>query len=55
MAYVISLTLKLITTQYSLPIILIIIYTNSYSFYEYLVKVGITKEKRLMIDLMALR
>ena len=29
--------------------------TNSFSLYEYLVKLGTTKEKRLMIDIMALR
>ena len=33
----------------------IIICTDSYSLYECLVKLGTTKEKRLMIDIMALR
>jgi hypothetical protein len=51
--FVISLTLKLITKQLRLLKILIIIYINSYSFYEYLVKLGTTKEKHLMIDIIA--
>jgi hypothetical protein len=32
-----------------------IIYTDSYSLYKYLVKLRTIKEKRLMIDIMALR
>ena len=32
-----------------------IVCTDSYSLYECLVKLGTTKEKRLMIDIMALR
>jgi hypothetical protein len=54
-AFVIGSTLKLITEQLGLPKIPIIVCTNSYSLYEYLVKLGTTKEKRLMIDIMALR
>jgi hypothetical protein len=52
--FIISLTLKLITKQLGLPKIPTIVCTNSYSLYEYLVKLGTTKEKRLMIDIMAL-
>jgi hypothetical protein len=54
-AYTISSTLKLITIQLELLDIVIIIYTNSYSFYECLVKLGTTKEKRLMINIIALQ
>jgi hypothetical protein len=53
--YAISLTLKLIITQFELPDIVIIVCTDLYSFYEYLVKLGTTKEKRLMIDIIVLR
>jgi hypothetical protein len=53
--YAISLILKLITIQLELPDIVTIVYTDLYSFYEYLVKLRTTKEKRLMIDIIALR
>jgi hypothetical protein len=33
----------------------VVLYTDSFSLYEYLVKLGTTKEKRLIIDIMALR
>jgi hypothetical protein len=33
----------------------IIVYTDFYSLYECLVKLGIIKEKRLIIDIMAIR
>jgi hypothetical protein len=36
-------------------VVLIIVYTNSYFLYEYLIKLGITKEKYLMIDIIAIR
>jgi hypothetical protein len=49
--YAISSILKLITTQLELPDIVIIVYTDSYSFYKYLVKPGTTKEKYLIIDI----
>ncbi|KAI1001022.1 hypothetical protein K3495_g7180 [Podosphaera aphanis] len=54
-AYAISTTLKMITDQLKLPLIPTIVCTDSYSLYECLVKLGTTKEKRLMIDIMALR
>ena len=54
MAYAISTTLKMITHQLNFPAIPTIICTDSYSLYECLVKLGTTKEKRLMIDIMAL-
>lgn len=48
-------TLKLITERMNLPPIPLVICTDSYSLYECLVKLGTTKEKRLMIDIMSLR
>jgi hypothetical protein len=33
----------------------LIIYTNSKSLYNYLVKLGITQEKRLIIDVISIR
>jgi hypothetical protein len=53
--YVISSTLKLITTQLELLDIVTIVCTDLYSFYECLVKLGTTKEKRFMIDIIVLR
>jgi hypothetical protein len=53
--YAIGSILKLITIQLELPDIIIIVCTDSYSFYKYLVKLGTTKEKRLMIDIIALQ
>jgi hypothetical protein len=52
---VLSTTLRLIATQLDLPPIPLVICTDSYSLYECLVKLGTTKEKRLMIDIMSLR
>ena len=54
-AIAIGTTLKMITDRLKLPTIPIIVCTDSYSLYECLVKLGTTKEKRLMIDIMALR
>ena len=50
-----ELTLKIITDRLELPVIPTIVCTDSYSLYECLVKLGTTKEKRLIIDIMALR
>ena len=55
MTFAIGSTLKMITEQLGLPAIPTIVCTDSYSLYECLVKLGTTKEKRLMIDIMALR
>ena len=55
MAISIGTTLKIITDRLKLPVIPTIVCTDSYSLYECLVKLGTTKEKRLMIDIMALR
>ena len=55
MAIAISTTIKMISEQLGFPPTPIVVCTDSYSLYECLVKLGTTKEKRLMIDIMALR
>jgi hypothetical protein len=54
-SFAISFTLKIITKQLKLLAIPTIVYTDSFLLYKCLVKLGITKEKRLMIDIMAIR
>ena len=54
-AIAIGTTLKIIIDRLELPIIPIIIYTNLYSLYKYLVKLSTIKEKRLIINIMALQ
>ena len=51
---IIGTTLKIIIDRLKLPVIPIIIYTDLYSLYKYLVKLSTIKEKRLIIDIMAL-
>jgi hypothetical protein len=53
--YAIGSTLKLITTQLELPDIVIIVCTDLYSFYKYLVKLGIMKKKHFIIDIIVLQ
>jgi hypothetical protein len=55
MAVVINNTIGMIMEQLGFTRIPIIVCTDSYSLYECLVKLGTTKEKRLMIDIMAIR
>jgi hypothetical protein len=55
MAYAIGTTLRMITKQLDIPNIPKILCTDSFSLYECLFKLGTTKEKRLMLDIMALR
>ncbi|KAF2741789.1 hypothetical protein M011DRAFT_413850 [Sporormia fimetaria CBS 119925] len=55
MGIAIATTLRMIVERLGLAEIPLIICTDSYSLYECLVKLGTTKEKRLMIDIMALR
>ncbi|HEY2455482.1 MAG TPA: hypothetical protein VGI71_23255 [Scandinavium sp.] len=55
MTFVITSTLNMIMDQLNLPTIPMIVCTDSYSLYECIVKLGSTKEKRLMIDIIALR
>ena len=47
--------LRIIVKQLRIVDIPIMVCTDSYSLYECLVKLGTTKEKRLMIDIMAIR
>ena len=54
-AYALGSTFKIITIRLKLPDIPTVVCTDSYSLYEYLVKLGTTKEKRLIIDIIALR
>ena len=53
-AIVIGIILKMITDQLKLPVIPTIVCTDLYSLYKYLVKLNTTKEKRLIINIMAL-
>jgi hypothetical protein len=55
MLFVIGSTLTIIIKQLGFPIIPIIVYTDSYSLYECLVKFGIIKEKRFIIDIITIR
>ncbi|EFQ92358.1 hypothetical protein PTT_10556, partial [Pyrenophora teres f. teres 0-1] len=50
----IATTLRMVTERLGIPEIPLVVCTDSYSLYECLVKLGTTKEKRLMIDIMAL-
>jgi len=54
MAIAIGTTLKIIIDRLELPTITTIIYTDLYSLYKYLVKLSTIKEKRLIINIMAL-
>jgi hypothetical protein len=54
-SFAISFTLKIITEQLELPAIPTIVCTDSFLLYECLVKLGTTKEKRLIIDIIAIR
>jgi len=51
----IATILRMVTEQLRLPLIPLIICTDSYSLYKCLVKLRITKEKRLIINIIALR
>jgi len=53
-AIIIRTTLKIITDRLKLLIIPIIVYTNLFSLYKCLVKLGTIKEKRLIINIMVL-
>ena len=55
MFFTINSIMSIIMKQLRLPTTPIIVCTDSYSLYECLVKLGTTQEKRLMIDIMALR
>ena len=51
---VINTTIKIITNQLGFLQTQIIVYTNSYSLYKYLVKLSTTKEKYLIINIIVL-
>jgi len=53
-AIAIGTTLKIIIDRLELPIIPTIVCTDLYSLYKCLVKLGTTKEKCLIINIMAL-
>ena len=53
-AIIIGTTLKIIIDRLELFIIPIIVYTNLYSLYKYLVKLSTIKKKRLIINIIAL-
>ncbi|KAI1002434.1 hypothetical protein K3495_g5764 [Podosphaera aphanis] len=53
--FVIAGTINMIMNQLNLTPVPLIICTDLYSLYECIVKLETTKEKRLMIDIMALR
>ena len=54
MVITIGTTLGIIIDRLKLPVIPIIVCTNLYSLYKCLVKLNTIKEKRLIIDIMAL-
>jgi hypothetical protein len=55
LVYIIAATLKIIIDQRNLPEIPIVLYIDSKFLYKYIIKLGITKEKRLMIDIITIR
>jgi hypothetical protein len=55
MSFAIGFTLTMIIKQLGLFIILIIVCIDFYSLYECLIKFGTIKEKRLIIDIIAIR
>jgi hypothetical protein len=54
-AIAINTTIKIIAKQLGFPLTPIVVCTNLYLLYECLVKLRTTKEKRLMINIMAIR
>jgi hypothetical protein len=54
-AIVINTTIKIITEQLGFPQTLIVVCTNLYLLYKCLVKLSITQEKRLIINIIVLR
>ncbi|EED17231.1 hypothetical protein TSTA_022850 [Talaromyces stipitatus ATCC 10500] len=53
--FTLASTVNMITKRLGQPEMPVVVCTDSYSLYECLTKLGTTKEKRLMINLMALR
>jgi hypothetical protein len=54
-AILISTTLRIIIKQLKLLLILAIVYTDLFLLYKYIIKLRTTKEKRLMINIIAIR
>jgi hypothetical protein len=54
-AIAINTIIKIITKQLGFLQTLIVVYTDLYLLYKCLVKLGTTQEKRLIIDIIALR
>ena len=54
-AIAINIIIKIITRQLGFSQTPIVVYTDLYLLYKCLVKLGTTKEKRLIIDIIALR
>jgi hypothetical protein len=55
LAYITAVTLKIIINQQNLPEIPIVLYIDSKFLYEYIIKLGITKKKYLIIDIIVIR
>jgi hypothetical protein len=55
LVYIIITTLKIIINQQNLPEIPIVFYIDSKFLYEYIIKLRITKEKYLIINIIAIR
>ncbi|CAL3967585.1 unnamed protein product [Diplocarpon coronariae] len=51
----IAITIDIVIAKLSLPHLPTIIYTDSLSLYKYIIKLGTIKEKRLIIDIIAIR
>ncbi|KAK6581124.1 hypothetical protein PZA11_006612 [Diplocarpon coronariae] len=51
----IATTIDIVIAKLSLPCLLTIVYIDSLSLYKCIIKLGITKEKRLIINIMAIR
>ncbi|PVH69931.1 hypothetical protein DL98DRAFT_437984, partial [Cadophora sp. DSE1049] len=47
-------TTNIVTNKLGFPKLLIIVCTDSLFFYKYIIKLGIIKEKRLIIDIIAI-
>jgi hypothetical protein len=52
---ILAITLKIIIIRFNQPEIPLVIHINLYFLYECLIKLGTTQEKRLIIDILALR
>ena len=48
-------TINIITSRLSIFKLLVVVYIDSLSLYEYIVKLGTTKEKRLIINIIVIR